>query len=135
MFNLTNLNPSTKFYYLESDEWVELRLIPDSVNKSIMKELGIKSKQEFHPYKGKLQRVDSLDIDENKIESFNDKLNDYAIQNWHLLDQDNNEIPCTFENKKTMMYGSPVFSAWINKCRVELESKIVEIEEESLGNF
>ena len=138
-FVLTDLNPVKKFVYDEkveesNQEWVELRLVPDSKINEFRKELGIKAKQELHAYKGRLQRVDGVDLDEDKMEKFTDKINDYAIANWKLIDEKGESIPCTSENKKFMMYGSPIFAAWINRCKESLQSELDRFQDESLGN-
>lgn len=129
-FNLSNLNPPTRFYWGEEGkspeeikaipeserEWVELRLVPDSVQSQIRRECGIVRKSEYRADKaGRPNRIDFLDASEENLIRFNDKLNDYSISAWHLLDGSGGEIECKAENKKILLGGVPRFAKWINE--------------------
>ena len=149
-FNLSNLNPPTRFYWGEERksaeeikaipeserEWVELRLVPDSVQSQIRKECGIVRKSEYRADKaGRPNRIDFLDASDENLVRFNDKLNDYSIPSWHLLDGSGGEIPCTSENKKILLGGEPRFAKWINEKLESLGDLSHEKKREGLENL
>lgn len=118
MFDLNDLNPAQRFYYDDKEvEWVELRLVTDEKYKEFKTTLAIKQKREVKFDKaGRPVYLDSLNIDEEKTSALSDLANDYMIADWHLVDKQNNEIECTSEIKKKMLFGCPAFSTFIDKC-------------------
>lgn len=130
-WDLQDLNPATRFYWGDAnEEWVELRIASDEDLRSFRKQLGIREKVEYpvNPATRKVDRVEYLDMNEDKQLAFSELINDFAIAGWKLLDRGGKEIPCTIENKNRMMSGSPLFSRWISDClsrmRADLEAQL-----------
>lgn len=137
--NENDLNPVHKFYYgnIENDEWVELRVANDETVQNIRRDLGIKTttKHVFNPKTKQMNAINDINLDEDKMMQFNDRLLDYQIANWHILEPSGKEIPCILENKKKLMYGSPQFSTWINKLLSKMNDEIEEVAEAEIKNY
>jgi len=132
------LNKATRFYWPESEEeWVDLRLSTEEVMNESRKSAGIKTgtKYIFNPKTKRMDSVNDVNIDEDKMQVINDALLDYQIKDWHIVDASGNEIPCNLENKKRLMYGSIEFSKWINKNIGLMQEAVDKIEEEEIKNF
>lgn len=134
-FDLNELNPSVRFNYPDENgrEWVDFRLVDDTERERINKELGIEFKQilKANPLTKKMEWVfdnDSLTREQSKALG-NETLN-YQISNWNLITNTGEKIECNKENKLKLVYGSPVFSKWVNQCLKSIEKVIVDAEEE-----
>lgn len=136
-FNLKNLNPATRFYWgAGEEEWVDLRLVTDEAQNKIRRECGIKLKSEYKTDKnGRPVRIEFMDSSDEMITRFNDLLNDFAIEDWHLSDNEGNPIPCTAENKKILIGGHPPFSFWVAEKLKELKEQATGLKKEELGNL
>lgn len=143
-WDIEDLNPVTRFYYGDEDqqigdgdkskEWVELRVAADEDTERMRKQAGIKQKVEYRNVRGRAQRLEFLDSNEQKINTFSDLLNDFTIVDWYLFDKQGQEIPCTKENKLKLMKGSPMFAAWIASCTEQIRSEIENVAEEEAKN-
>lgn len=110
-FNLKELNPTAKFY-CNKKEWVELRNIPPSEIRNMRRECRTEEVEYYQPegYEGQPYRYEVAKVDDDKLF---DMMWDYQIVNWYIVDADNNEIPCTKENKLIMMTESVDFADFI----------------------
>lgn len=136
-FDPTNLNPSTRFYWGDStDEWVDLRIVPENEFRRIRREVGIKSRAEYvpHPQTRQMQRVEYQDIGDEQITALDAAVNDYCISAWNLMTPDGDAIPCTRENKLRFIEGSPVFSRWVAKCMEQLREDSLKVGESEQKN-
>ena len=114
MFDLKNLNPGAKFYWDEStDEWVVFRVMADADLRRLKNKCAKERVEYRRVGKGPVQRFEYLEIDEDAM---SEEINDFCIVDWHLLDTDGNEIPCTRENKCLLMDYDPKFSTWAAEC-------------------
>lgn len=137
MFDMSDLNPSKKFYWDETnDEWVSFRLVSDEEMQKIRKGLGLKSKQKYipNPTTKRMESVIDVDGNDDIMMKFNDAIMCYQIESWNLIQPDKELIPCTDENKLKLFYGSPVFAKWTSKCLAELEKVLKKIEDEEVKN-
>jgi len=138
MFDMENLNPSTRFYWGDSEkEWVNLRLAADDDTERLRKRAGMKMKTEYRRDNrtGRLNRIEFLDSDEDKIQNFTDELNDFIIADWHLETKTGEEIPCTKENKNKLIRQSPAFSEWVAANTEKLRQDTMEAEGREIKNF
>jgi len=144
---MSELNPSCKFYWDDGkdvgqedeknlQEWVELKVIPDTVQDKMRKELGIKTKAKYMSNKltKRMERLDEFELDDPRWEELFNKMLDYQISGWNLLTDNGDTISCTIENKLELYNGEPRFKGWIDKKLAALKNEIDGIEEESLGN-
>lgn len=121
MFDLNNLNPSSRFFFdgkTEADpksEYVDLKIASDAEVNEMRKAAGIKQKIEYleNSKTHKKERSEYLETSEENMEKLNELINDFAIESWRLFDQNGDEIPCTLENKKLLMAKSPKFSTFV----------------------
>lgn len=144
MFDLENLNPTTKFYWTEDEdiaeenkEWVELRLINDEKSKEIHKSIGAKIKKELVKDKEtrQMQYVRDFELTEKQIAQYDEEAWDYQIYNWKLITPNQQEIECNRENKILLMRKEPRFKAWIERCIEELSKEITNIKSVESENF
>ena len=137
-WNFDDLNPVSRKFWgdEENNEWVEFRLINDSEMQNIRKKLGLKSTQKYipNPNTKRMEPVNDLNMNDEMAVKFNDAVICYQISNWNFKDPQGLDIPCTDENKKKIMYGSPVFGKWANKCLKEVEKELGLLEEEEEKN-
>lgn len=135
-FDLKNLNPSTRFMYLdngeETGEYISLRLASDQDNKNFFNSIGVKEKVEqvFNPKTRQMDRQTFFNTNEAQREQFNELVWDFSITDWKLFstekDEDGEpiEIPCTKENKIKFMRESPQFATWTASCLEELRASL-----------
>ncbi len=132
------LNPTKRFIWPQSDEmeeeWVELRIVPDEVNRDFFKQIGVKPKKQivFDPKTRQPQFAKDFDLTDDQTDKFFELVTDYTIVNWHLVTPDGSTIPCTREAKFKFMKQSPQFANWINECleSIRVDLKLVKEEEE-----
>jgi len=122
MIDLGNLNPETKFDYLDEGEWVSLRICPLEIVRKIIKECTTKTDREYKvidgsPYIFKEDKTDDT--------LYSEKIWEYCIVNWLIHDAQGNEIPCNTEMKKLLMNGSLRFATFI-KDKLELLRKVMD---------
>lgn len=148
MFDLENLNPSTRFFWPESktvdpetgaishDEWVDLRLASDDDTRTMRQKIGIKEKIEHivNPETRVVNRVVGSNVDEIKAKQYADAITDFCIVGWRLISKDGAEIPCTRENKLKLANGSPVFAPWLEKCLNSMREGIKSQMEDEIKN-
>jgi len=130
-FNISNLNPPTRFFYTDSDgnetgEWVDMKR--PSLKES--REFRKKATKRRAEYKG-AQRFEVTDFNDDV---WDELFWDATIVDWHIKDDHDNDIPCTKENKLLMVMGSPEFLFWMNKCVAKLNEDFAVIQEESEKN-
>jgi hypothetical protein len=135
-FDLSNLNPSTKFMYSENGEetgeYICLRLASDADNKRFFNSIGVKEKVEqiYNPKTRQMDRQTYFHTNEDQREQFNEIVWDFSITDWKLFstekDEDDNyiEIPCTTENKIKFMRESPLFATWTADCLETLREQL-----------
>ena len=124
-FDIKNLNPGEWFDYpgdADPPERVRIRL-PDAKTLKEIDALTVKKEVEHvQPRKknGKIDRRQGLQrieyekvIDESKREEM---FIDRVITDWNIKTPNGDDIPCTTENKVTMMYGSVEFNSFVNDC-------------------
>ena len=121
MFDINNLNPTAKFYWPGSKktEWVELRNIPIAEIRKLRKKTVTKE-VEYYKVDNSDEKPFRYEVEKIDDDRLNEILWDYQIVNWHILDPDGNEIPCTLENKLKLMGYSTEFADWIIKCLNQL---------------
>lgn len=138
MWNLDNLNPSTKFYWgdKKENEWVALRVVDDEAMKTIRASVGIKNKQKYVPntLTKTMEAKFELENSEETIAKLTDAMICYQIENWNLKTPDGKLIPSTDENKLKLFYGSPKFSKWVNSNLEKLQKELNEIGEAEIKN-
>ena len=130
-FNLDDLNPATRFFYrdsngVETGEWIELRICSGENLNSIYEQ----TRKKVAEYKRGI-RYAYEDIN-TELEA--DLMHDYAIVDWRLLDDKDNEIPCNKENKSILMRGSVDFASFVTSCLQKLNDKYESFEEEREKN-
>ena len=105
-------NPGTWFKFDEDDPEsgeICIRAVNDKKRREIDKKC--RKKQEIFR---KGQRYEKEEIDDAL---FSEMLWDYVIADWKgLLDDDDNPIECTKDNKVFWMQNSPGFAAFVNDC-------------------
>jgi hypothetical protein len=139
-FNLDQLNPTKIFIWPESDEkdeeFVELRLVPDEMNREIFKKIGAKPTKQlvFDPKSRQPQYVKDFDLNDKQQDDFSEMTWDYSIVSWHLVTTNGDEIECTKENKLKFMKNSPKFASWIADCLESMRSDLKVMKEEAEKN-
>ena len=138
--NVENLNPSFKKYWgdEENDEWVKFRVVSEEASKKIRKKIGIKTKVEYipNPITKRMDQVIKFDEkDQEKMEAFQDALNCEQIDSWNFKTPAGESIECNDENKRKLLYGSPLFAKWVVKQIKDIEKEQGLIEEEEEKNF
>ena len=134
-FQLENLNPSVRYDYGET-EWVEFRLVSEEKMTEIRSEVGLQAKQKYipNPNTKKMESVNDFNLDDKAMQKFNDLILCYQISDWHLETNEGDLIPCTDENKKKLVYGSPIFAKWVNDRLKDLSKTLKDVEEEEEKN-
>jgi len=127
-FNLSNLNPGTKFFFNEDDEKegsVSLRVCAGDDLRAIRKQ----SAQDKVEYR-RGSRIEYKKVNE---EVENTLLWDFCIVEWEgvLSEETNQPIPCTKENKSLLMGKSPVFSKFVGD-KLSILADIEDKEKEDL---
>jgi hypothetical protein len=109
VFNMKDINPGT-WYDLGQGARIKIRVTGANdyrqIEKACTRKLSNGTKE--------------IDVDKR-----NDMLMDFSIVDWEvIIDEENNPIECTTENKKKL-YQSPTFSKFIS-------SKVQEVAEQEL---
>jgi len=142
-FDLKNLNPPQRFFWpgdRMGEEWVELRIMTDADQLTLIKEVGIDRKQAFkvNPLTKQMERLEYVDTDLDKGETFAYRVFDFVIVNWNLKAPDGKEIKCITENKTLLMTQSNDFRQWVDEClgkmKLEREKHSEELRKNSLGS-
>lgn len=136
-WDLSNPNPGTRFDLPGNEgEFVELKALSDEENREVFKLSGIKfvKKQLHNKVDRKIEIVRDLDDDDEKQKKYSDEVNDRCIVDWLLFDPDGNKIPCTRENKITLMTKSPKFAAFVSEKLEELRASLSGKKEVELKN-
>ncbi len=96
-FDLSNLNPSTKFMYSENGEetgeYICLRLASDADNKRFFNSIGVKEKVEqiYNPKTRQMDRQTYFHTNEDQREQFNEIVWDFSITDWKLFSTEKDE--------------------------------------------
>lgn len=120
-FDLKNLSKPARFFWpgdSKREEWVEICILSDKEQISLMRECGMEVKESFqpNPYTEKIERIEYMPADLEKMDTFLDKVWDRTITDWHFMTPKGEKIPCTAENKGKLMSGSDEFRQWIDEC-------------------
>lgn len=150
-FDIKNLNPPERFYYPDSEEWVEFVSVSQDVLESI-NELTVEKKVEHvnptnkngKPDKRRpLQRIEYDKIDETRRD---DLIAERSIYAWHLVDNDGNEIPCTdskysedgelveMGTKTTILRGHVAFNVWMAECLETMNEAKLRLDKDKEKN-
>jgi len=102
-FDLENLNPGVWVYFDDDPQngGIKVRHLSGEALNDIEKKT---TKKKFEFQRGR--RVETSEID-NQLRS--DLTVDYCLLDWLIFDKDGEEIPCTKENKLTLINKSPKF--------------------------
>jgi len=116
-FNLEELNPGVFFPFDDDGEGgVTIRLANGDLLAKIDKKC-VKKRVEY-------RRGARHEFIEENDELRSELLWDYVITGWKgVYNQEDNEIPCTKDNKTKLMRGSVKFSSFIGNCVEELTSE------------
>ena len=130
-FNLKDLNPGSWFYFDETDAEsgkICLRVL----NAEKLAEIRDKTMQTKVEYRGD-NRYEYSDIDHSGRDRI---IWDYCIVDWQgLIDDDEQPIECTTENKIKLMNGHVGFSGFVEKCLEKLNrqnERYAEFSEKNL---
>jgi hypothetical protein len=139
MWDLENLNAPTEFtnpFDKKGKEKIYLRLASDEDNKNFFDTVGVKEKVYWktNPQTRGMQRVKDFDPTPEERDMFNEEVWDFSIVDWVLFDKEKNLIPCTRENKCTLMRKSPKFANWVASCLEQLRESIEVIAESERKN-
>ena len=134
-FDISNLNPSARFYYpgTKKAEWIELRNISMSDIRQMRKKTVDKKIEYYRPDNSNERpfRYEIENIDEDELFSL---MWDYQIVNWKIIDPNGKEIPCTIENKLLMIGKSNEFAEWVMKCLKQLSKDDAKSKKDSEKN-
>jgi len=134
-FDPSNLNPTKTFVWPhstdEQEEWIELRLVPDDMNRAFFKQIGAqpKSKLVFNPKTHQPSELKDYSLTDRQIEEYSELVWDYSICGWFLITPNGEEIPCTMENKIRFMKESPAFAQWVADCLEEMRESVKQVKE------
>ncbi len=120
-FNLSDLNPATRFYFDDGNKkngWVEMRIMDGDTSDKINKKYT-KIKVEYR----RGQRYEYISVNDKKS---NEETWDYCIFDWLCFDDKGGKMSCTLENKMKLMSGSPTFMNFVLKC-LELLNKEADV--------
>jgi len=109
--DLEDLNPGVWFYFDEDKPEKGgfcVRPLDSDTLDTITKETVTK-KTVFK--NGKRQVVQDVDTDKDRKLTI-----DYTLPDWKVLDKDGNEIPCTIENKMSLISKSPWHQRFFTHC-------------------
>ena len=119
--NLKNMNPGTWFGFDEGGGEICLRVCPRAEIARIRK-AAVKKKVDYR----RGQRFEYEDTDEVK---YDEMLWTYCITDWReLIDEDDNEILCTNENKVLLMSHSVAFASFVGEKLIELTDLAISRE-------
>ena len=105
-FDLKGLNKPSRFFWPESDEWVDLRNVSLAEFKKIRAATVVK-RTEYHQVDG--GKPFRYEVDETDDTAADELLWDYQIVDWNIVDPDGKKIKCTKENKLLLMGNSSEF--------------------------
>ena len=144
MWDVSNLNPGTKFPYpwdtdkkeLEDPncEWIEVTLLPDEEMLEISKLAGIKFNKSERTINPKTRRLEYVqlppDIKDEERKKYNEELWDRTIKDWQLFGPGGKKVNCDRETKIKFMSKSPKFARWYNDSMERLELGMQTYKEE-----
>lgn len=120
-FNTSELNPFTRFFFNPENKeegFIELRVMPDGERKRLSRATYRETKE----YK-KGSRFEIMEAIHPKDPDFFDRgLWDYCIGSWdQVLNEKDENIENTAENKLMLMNGAPAFALMVQKNLAELK--------------
>ena len=142
-FDLKNLGKPARFFWPDDpkgEEWVDLRSLSDKEQIALMRECGMEGRESFqpNPYTEKIERMEYMPADLDKMDVFLDRVWDMTIVGWNLKEPDGKKIPCTAENKSRLMSGVDDFRRWVDECVAKIrparEERRKELEKNSSGS-
>lgn len=126
-FNLDDLNPAAWFDHPTENGRIQVRALSVEELQKINKKTT-RTKIEYR--RGQRFEVEIVDQEENQNLTW-----DYCITDWeNILDQDENPMPCTLENKKLLMRKAPKFAGWVTDCLNQLGEDNSQRQEEAEKN-
>ena len=126
-FDLDNLNPPAWFIHPDDSE---ARLFLRSCPFAVMQDIRKQTTRLRVEYKRNV-RHEFEEIDTDKQ---NQLMWDYMIVDWQGIDNGDEPIPCTTENKIKLLEASPIFLRWFNECVEQLEFDNAERKESAEKN-
>ena len=130
-FNLKSLTKPSRFFWPDSEEWVELRNVTLAEFKAIRKQTVTKRAEYHQVNTEKPYRYEVEDTDEEKADEL---LWDYQIARWYIVDGDGKKIKCTKENKLLLMGNSAEFVNFVVKNLNQLSIDDAERRDKSEKN-
>ena len=133
--DLENPNPGVTFYFNGKDKgegYITLRVLSNEKLEEITNRCRIKRVE----VKGNPPtRFEYLDFKTGGEAKEFELTWDYCIADWsQVIDAKDKEIPCTPENKVTLMRSAPKFSSYVLKCIREMSIEKEVHEKELEGN-
>ena len=129
--NLSNPNPSTRFYFDDDDHsrgWVELRICSPEEMSKIDKQT-VKKRNEY-------RRGQRYEIEDTNEKARNRLLWDVLISDWGgIVDEKDKQIKCTTENKELLMLTSVKFALFVGNKMEELSEGTGDQFEEQEKNL
>ena len=142
-FDMKALDKPARFFWPgdeKGEEWVDLRALTDKEQIALMRECGMEVRESFqpNPYSKKVEHIDYIPANLDKLDAFLDKVWDMTIADWNLATPDGKKIPCTPENKTALMSKSDDFRRWVDECVAKIrparEERRKELEKNSSGS-
>ena len=127
-FNLSDLNPPAWFNH---PDHAGSRICLKVLSSAEMESINKKTSQTKIEYR-RGQRFEVEKVDEKKR---NELTWSTAIVDWEgIFDENENELPCTDENKVLLMQNAPTFTSWVLESLEQISDDSIQRQEDAEKN-